>query len=77
MRKTYRIELQELDLGQLLDGLEARAEAWEKTANYHRTGKSPADFIVEECKDAQEAEKISAHYRSIIGKIQKQREAQL
>lgn len=31
MAKIYRIELDELDLGQLLDGLEARADAWEKT----------------------------------------------
>jgi len=54
MSKSYRIELNELDLGQLLDGLEARAEAWEKTANYHRTGISPRDFIVEECNDADE-----------------------
>jgi hypothetical protein len=76
MSKTYRIELEELDLGQLLDGLEVRADAWEKTANYHRTGKSPADFIVEECTDASEAERIAGHYRSIISKIQEQREAQ-
>jgi hypothetical protein len=61
MSKTYLIRLEENDLGQLLDGLESRAEAWERTANYHRTGESPADFIVEECNDADEAENISAH----------------
>ncbi|HKS36350.1 MAG TPA: hypothetical protein VJW76_04105 [Verrucomicrobiae bacterium] len=77
MRKIYRIELDDFDLGQLLDGLETRAEAWEKTANYHRTGESSPDFIVEECNGAVEAEKLSAHYRSIISKIQKQREAQV
>jgi hypothetical protein len=76
MRQTYRIELDALDLGQLLDGLEARAEAWEKTADYHLTGESPADFIVEECSDADEAIRIAAHYHSIITKIQQQREAQ-
>ena len=73
MSKTYRIELGDLDLGQLLDGLEARAEAWEKTADYHRTGESPPDFIVEECNDAHEADGIANHYRSIIAKIEKQR----
>jgi hypothetical protein len=31
---------------------------------------------VEECTAADEADKIAAHYRSIISKIQKQREAQ-
>ncbi len=76
MPKKYRIELDELDLGQLLDGLEARADAWEKTADFHRTGESPADFIVEECNGADEADKIAAHYRSIIAQIIEQREAQ-
>lgn len=76
MSKTYRIELGDIDLGQLLDGLEARAEAWEKTAGYHRTGESPPGFIVEECNDAHEADGIANHYRSIITKIRKQQEAQ-
>ena len=71
MRKTYRIELDSFDLGQLLDGLEARADAWEKTAQYHRTGES-SDSVIEECRDANEAEGIAAHYRSIIARIQKQ-----
>jgi hypothetical protein len=72
MRK-YNIELDEFDLGQVLDGLESRAVAWEKTATFHHTG--AADVFVEECRDAEEAEKIAAHYRSIIHKIEKQREA--
>jgi hypothetical protein len=76
MRKVYRIELDEFDLGQLIDGLEVRAEAWEKTADYYRTGEVPDDFIVEECHGAEEAKKIAAHYRSIIAKILTQRGAQ-
>jgi hypothetical protein len=77
MSKTFHIALDSLDLGQLLDGLEVRADAWEKTAEYHRTGKLPDDFVVEECNDANEASRIAGHYRSIIAKIQKQQEAQL
>jgi hypothetical protein len=76
MHKIYRIERDGFDLGQLLDGLEVRAEAWEETADYHRTGESRADFIIEECADADADEKIAAHYRSIVGKIRKQQEAQ-
>jgi hypothetical protein len=76
MPKSFRIELDELDLGQLLDGLEVRAEAWQKTAHFHRTGESSGGFAVEECSDADEADKISAHYRSIIAQITEQREAQ-
>lgn len=77
MSKTYLIRLEKNDLGQLLDGLQARAEAWEKTAGFHRTGVSPADFIVEECTDADEADSIATHFRSIISQIEEQREEQL
>ena len=73
MRK-FTIELDDFDLGQVLDGLEARAAIWEKTAEFHCAGK--ADVIIEECRDEAEAEKIAADYRSIITKIRNQREAQ-
>lgn len=76
MSKTYVFRLDDHGVGQLLDGLEARAEAWTKTADYHRTGESPPDFIIEECNDADEANRIAMHYRSIIAKIQKQQEEQ-
>ena len=75
MQKTCRIELNELNLGQLLDGLGTRAEAQEKTTNYHRTGEPTDDFIVEECNDADEAAGIASRYRSIIATIREQREA--
>ena len=74
MRKL-RIELDDFDLGQVLDGLEERAVSWEKTAEFYRTGKT--DAVIEECRDEAEAMKIAAHYRSIISKIREQREAQL
>jgi len=74
--KFYVIKLNAIDLGQLLDGLETRAEAWEKTATYHRSGISPSDFIIEESSGAEEAEQIAKHYRSIISKIVKQTEHQ-
>jgi len=76
MKKTYCIELDDFDLGQVLDGLEIRAATWEKTADYHRSGESPPDFIVEECNNADEAGRIANHYRSIIAKIRKQQEEQ-
>ncbi len=78
MAKIYRIELDDSDLGQLLDGLEARAESWEKTSEYLRVGEMPGGefFLIEECSDAEEADSIATHYRSIIGKILAQMEAQ-
>ena len=58
MAKNYCIELDDLDLGQLLDGLEARAESWEKTADYLRTEEMPDSeiFLIEECSDPEEAQ---------------------
>lgn len=78
MGKTFRIELGELDLGQLLDGLESRAEAWEKTAEYFRTEGMPDDefFLIEDCSGLDEAEEIASHYRSIISTIRRQMENQ-
>lgn len=78
MNKTYIIKLDSLDLGQLLDGLETRAESWEQTADYLRTDRIPDDasYLIEECSDADEADSIASHYRSIIAKIRKQREEQ-
>jgi hypothetical protein len=74
--RTFRIELSQMDLGQLLDGLTIRAEAWEITARSYRTGEISDDILVEECRDADEAEQIARHYRSIISNIRKQQEEQ-
>jgi hypothetical protein len=73
MRRTFQIVLDDFDLGQMLDGLEVRAKAWENTAEYLRTGESPEEFFVaEECRDADEADELGQHYRSIIQKIRDQ-----
>ena len=72
----YRIELDELDLGQLLDGLEMRAESWERTAEYLRSGYVAGDYVVEECSKSVEADDIAANYRCLIRSIRQQMEAQ-
>jgi hypothetical protein len=76
MRQRYTIQLDSLDLGQLLDGLELRAESWERTAEYLRSGTVEGDFIVEECSKPEEADDIAAHYRGIVATIRQQVEAQ-
>lgn len=60
MGKTYTIQLDEIDLGQILDGLQSRADSWHATADYHETGQ-PAwnDIVIEECSDADEARAIA------------------
>ena len=74
--KEYVIRLNGLDLGQLIDGLEARADAWRLTAVYLETGESPDGFGMEECSDAEEARRIAEHYKRIIGTVVEQRERQ-
>ena len=78
MAKNYHIELDALDLGQLLDGFDCRAEAWEKTVDYLQEGdmRDGEFFVIEECSDAEEADSIADLYRSIIGKIRSQMEVQ-
>lgn len=78
MAKVYRIQLEEPDIEQLLDGLELRAESWERTARYLRTETMPDGefFIVEECSNPEEADDIAAHYRTIVTKIREQMEDQ-
>ena len=79
MGKTLTIRLDSEDLGQLLDGLRCRAEAWHGTAEYMETGYSARDdFVVEECSEAEdaltaeEARAIAAHYDRIISSIEEQ-----
>jgi hypothetical protein len=78
MAKNYKIELGEHDLGQLLDGLEIRAESWKRTADYLRTGEMPDGelFLIEDSNDEEEARGLAACYEAIIKKIKGQMEAQ-
>ncbi|MBK8228053.1 MAG: hypothetical protein IPK70_12885 [Flavobacteriales bacterium] len=74
--KEYVIRLNGLDLGQLIDGLEARATAWRLTATYLGTGEAPDGFVIEECDDAGEAWRIAEHYKSIIHQLVMQKAVQ-
>ncbi|MEO7700323.1 MAG: hypothetical protein ABIZ04_13955 [Opitutus sp.] len=77
MGKLVTIRLESIDIGQLLDGLRCRSEAWRGTAEYMDTGYSVLkDFIIEECRDAEEARKIAAHYDRIMATIEAQVEGQ-
>ncbi len=76
MSKTYLIRLEENDLDQILDGLEMRADAWERTAAFLRSGYVHGDCVVEECSKPEEADGIAAHYRSLLRTLREQMEAQ-
>ena len=75
--KEYVIRLNSHDLGQLIDGLETRANAWRITATYLATGEAPnEDFVAEECDDAEEAQKLADHYDRIIAHVMEQQTKQ-
>ena len=77
MSKTYLIRLEENDLGQILEGLQAREESWRKTADYFRSGFNPDDsFVIEECSDEHEADRIAQFYSRIIRDLESQRDEQ-
>ena len=77
MGKQFQIEIKGIDLGQILDGLRSRQESWKNTAVYLRDGFFPDDaFVCEECDNADEAEKIAAHYQRIISSIERQVDTQ-
>lgn len=71
--RKLQIILSSNDLGQLLDGLRVRCEAWAKTADYLESGFNLDDaFICEECRDAREARRLAQHYERIIAQIEHQ-----
>ena len=73
MQKQIHLVLGETEIGQLLDGLEIREQAWRNTAIYLETGESPEEFfLAEECSNEHEAQNIANIYKAIIAKIRKQ-----
>jgi len=73
MKKSFQIRLENNDLGQLLEGLRIRLDAWRKTAEYLELGYIADDsFICEECSDPHEAKSIAQHYDRIITQIEEQ-----
>jgi hypothetical protein len=77
MSKTYMLRLKENDLGQILEGLEAREQSWRKTADYFRSGyNADSSFAIEECNGEHEANQIALFYARIIRNLERQRDEQ-
>jgi hypothetical protein len=71
------LKLPKLFVGQMLDGLQIRAESWERTKVYLADGViDPDEPYIEECSDENEAEQIANFYREIITEIETQLEEQ-
>lgn len=77
MSKTYLIRLEENELGQIIEGLQAREESWRRTADYFRIGYNTDDsFAIEECNGEYEAAEIAQFYSRIILDLERQRDEQ-
>lgn len=64
--------LDSLMVGQILEALEVRREAWEKTSAYFRGELNDLFFSIEECTDAEEADQIAAYYLEIECELRQQ-----
>lgn len=73
MSRTVTISLEMIDIFQILDALNTRAEAWENTgAVLIGEFESEDIFVPEECDDPSEAAEIAQHFRDIVEKIERQ-----
>jgi hypothetical protein len=69
---NIHIALDTVDLWQILDALEIRAEAYEETERFLTTGEFSDDVITQDCQHPKGANQIASHYRSIIATIRQQ-----
>lgn len=73
MSQTVTLTLETVDVFQVLDALNDRAEAWGKTeASLNGELDSEDFFVPEECSDASEAAEIAQHFRDIATNIETQ-----
>jgi hypothetical protein len=73
MHKEFLLRFDNLDVGQILDGLRCRQESWANTAIFLRDGYFPDDsFVCEECSDPVEAQKLADLYQRITTTIERQ-----
>jgi hypothetical protein len=77
MNKSYFLRLGENDLGQIIEGLQAREESWRRTADYFRSGSNlDTSFVIEECNGEHEANQMALFYARIIRNLERQRNEQ-
>lgn len=65
----FNLKLSRNDIGQIIDAICVRRDAWRYTQRYLEEGYEEHDRIIEECKDSSEACKIASHYDDIIKNI--------
>jgi hypothetical protein len=71
-KNNIQLTLTDAEVGQLLDGLSVREDAWRQTAMLMR-GEMPDDpSVCEDCNGVEEAEAIYGDYSELTAKIQRQ-----
>ena len=70
-KKLIWVALDEIEWGQIIDGLVCRSELYDETARYHESGY--AENEIAEVRDAAEARNLARIYRRIIRKIENAR----
>jgi hypothetical protein len=65
-----KIELNEVEWGQVLDGLACRVALYEETVGYYEHGVTYGRIA--EVRDAEEARIILTYYQKIIGNMERQ-----
>ncbi len=70
--KLVTLTLPDQMVGQILDALMVREEAWSNTAAWFE-GTASSDTVIEDCRDAEEARGLANRYREIIDAIRQQR----
>ena len=73
MTTTYTITLSSVDIFQIIDALNLRANSYKQTARY-LSGEAEANenLPLEECNDPFEAQEIANHFRIITKTIENQ-----
>lgn len=72
-KDSVMLSLHKWQVGQMLDGLQCREDAYRATAEYLEDGSLPsADFVIEDVASAQEARNLADTYAHIIASIRKQ-----
>lgn len=70
--KKVTLNLDRNDVGQIMDCLCVRRDAWRYTQRYFEEGFEEAGRVIEECTDGDEARDIADCYERIIGEIKEQ-----
>lgn len=73
MATIYNLKLSSVDVFQIIDALNSRADSYQKTACY-LSGENEVNenIMIEECNGPFEAQEIARHFQDVIKTIEKQ-----